>query len=179
MGSRAGLRQVLGSAVDAVDRRPLEVDHLSGNTLEQLRVWHDGRVSQFVLKHFHPEDDWIMRLTHDHAVREVALFRGGIYDRLPPQCYVPMLAAARQGNTWTSLMVDVSAALAVPGELPIAPHALARYVRHLAAVHACFLQDRSLHDPALGLCTLRDWYSPYPWWTIQIPLCNAVNRDSA
>lgn len=155
--SRAGLSQLLGYAVDAVDTRPLEVEHLSGNSLEQVRVWHDGRVSRFVLKHFHPADDWIMRLTHDHAVREVALFRGGIYRRLPPQCYVPMLAAARNGNAWTSLMVDVSTALERSGAAPIAMVDLQRYVTHLAAMHACFLRDRSLQDPALGLCTLRDF----------------------
>jgi hypothetical protein len=98
-----------------------------------------------------------MRLTHDHAVREVALFRGGIYARLPPQCYVPMIAVARRGNAWTSLMVDVSNALERPRDTPIAVADLHRYVRHLAVMHARFLQDTSLHDPALGLCTLRDF----------------------
>ncbi len=71
MISRDGMRRILGHVVDAVECRPLEVDHLSGNTLEQLRAWRRGRESRFVLKHFHPEADWIMPLTHDWAVREV------------------------------------------------------------------------------------------------------------
>ena len=163
----AGLRQVLGHAVDAVDHWPLAVEHLSGNTLEQLRVWHAGRVSHFVLKHFHPQDDWIMRLTHDHAVREVALFRGGIYGRLPPHCYVPMIAAARCGTAWTSLMVDVSTALEGSRDTPLAMEDVRRYISHLAAVHAWFLHDASLPDPALGLCTLQDFVSILAPVTVQ------------
>ena len=114
MISPEGLHGLLGHAVEAVDRRPLDVEHFSGNTLEQVRAWHAGHVSHFVLKHFHPEDDWIMRLTHDHAVREVALFRSGIYARLPPQCYVPIIAVARNGRSWSSLMVDVARLLEPP-----------------------------------------------------------------
>ncbi len=184
MISRDGMRRILGHVVDAVERRPLEVDHLSGNTLEQLRAWRRGRESRFVLKHFHPEADWIMRLTHDWAVREVALYRGGIYGQLPPQCYVPMIAAARNGNAWTSLMIDVSTALERPSDMPITVADLHRYVRHLAAVHAGFLDNTALQDPALGLCTLRDFVEILAPATVQQelaggrthPVLEAANR---
>jgi hypothetical protein len=98
-----------------------------------------------------------MRLTHDHAVREVALLRHGVYARLPHLCYVPLIAAARHGGSWTSLMVDVSPALTAPGDAPIPIADLRRYLAHLAAAHARFLQDASLRDPALGLSTLADF----------------------
>ncbi len=184
MISRDGMRRILGHVVDAVERCPLEVDHLSGNTLEQLRAWRRGRESRFVLKHFHPEADWIMRLTHDWAVREVALFCSGIYDRLPPQCYVPMIAAAPNGNAWTSLMVDVSTTLERPSDTPIAVVNLHRYVRHLAAVHAAFLDDTALQDPALGLCRLHDFVEILAPATVQQelaydrthPVLEAANR---
>lgn len=58
-----------------------------------------------------------MRLSHDHAVREVELFRGGVYRCAPEVCFVPIVAAAREGPSWTSLMVDVSDGLVPAGAL--------------------------------------------------------------
>jgi hypothetical protein len=141
--------------VAAVERAPLEVAHYSGNTLERVTARLHGAERRFVLKRFSIERDWIMRLTHDQAVREVALFRHGVYARLPATCYVPIIAAARDGNAWASLMTDVSPGLAA--DEPLTLDDLRRYLAHLAALHARFLHDDALQDPALGLSSLRDF----------------------
>lgn len=157
MVSPHSLSRLLGGFVDDVERRPLEVEHLSGNRLERLDLQHNGRIASLVLKHFSLEHDWVMRLTHDKAVREVALFRLGVYKRLPLSCYVPIIAAARNDDMWTSLMVDVSDGL-VPSETAvISLPDLELYLAHLAAVHARFLGERSLLQPDLGLSSLRDF----------------------
>ncbi|HEX6289522.1 MAG TPA: phosphotransferase [Herpetosiphonaceae bacterium] len=157
MTSVVGLRAIIGEAVTVVKRSPLPVAHHSGNTLERVIARRRGMERRFVLKRFSIERDWIMRLTHDDAVRELALFRHGIYTRLPDTCYVPIIAAARDGSSWASLMADVTDGLAPADDAPIAAADLRRYLAQLAAVHARFLHDDSLLDPALGLSTVRDF----------------------
>ncbi len=157
MISAEGLTAILGGAVEAVERRPLEVEHYSGNTLEQVCAVWNGQPVRFVLKRFSLERDWIMRLTHDTAVREVALYRGGVYQRLPEVCRVPVIAAARDGQSWASLMTDVSDWLAAPSRAPLPASHLRRYLAHLAALHAHFMNDETLLDPALGLSSLEDF----------------------
>lgn len=156
MLSTTGLATITGGAIASIERIPLAVAHFSGSTLERISVGLAGAEQRFVLKRFSIERDWIMRLTHDHAVREVALFRHGIYARLPEVCYVPILAAARDGDSWASLMADVSPGLA-HGDDSLSPDELRRYLTHLAAVHARFWNAESLNDPALGLSSLRDF----------------------
>lgn len=156
MLSAAGLAQIADGAATSIERVPLDVTHFSGNTLERVIVRMAGAERRFVLKRFSIEHDWIMRLTHDHAVREVALYRHSIYARLPKDCYVPIVATARDGETWASLMDDVSAGLPVANG-PLKLDDLRRYLTHLAAVHAGFMDDETLCDPALGLSSLRDF----------------------
>ncbi|HEY0607881.1 MAG TPA: phosphotransferase [Herpetosiphonaceae bacterium] len=155
MLSAAGLAALVGGAVTSIERASLEVAHFSGNTLERVIVGVAGAARRLVLKRFAIERDWVMRLTHDYAVREVALYRHGIYARLPEICYVPIVAVAHDGDGWASLMVDVSAGL--PSGDSLSPGDLRRYLAALAAVHARFMSDESLRDPALGLSSLRDF----------------------
>lgn len=155
MLSPQGLSSFLGGSVEVVERRPLEVEHFSGNRLERLHVLHNGHAVDFVLKHFSLEHDWVMRLTNDHAVREVALYREGMYQRMPVTCYVPIVAAARNRDMWTSMMVDISAGLIPSGPIPF--QSLEWVLAHLAAVHAQFLGSDLLRRPALGLSSLRDF----------------------
>jgi hypothetical protein len=156
MLSTAGLAQIAGGPVASITRAPLAVAHFSGNTLERVVVTVAGAERRLVLKRFSIERDWIMRLTHDHAVREVALYRHGIYARLPHVCYVPIVAVAQDGETWASLMDDVAAGLpAADGALKLDD--LRRYLTHLAAVHTQFMDDETCHNPALGLSSLRDF----------------------
>jgi hypothetical protein len=110
-----------------------------------------------VLKRYWYERDWVMRLTHDDAVREVALYRHGVYGRLPDECMVPIIAAARDGRMWASLMRDVSDALAVAAEQIIA-HDIARgWLVHLAKMHIRFGDARP--PAAAGLSSLTDFLS--------------------
>jgi hypothetical protein len=153
----AGLAMLIGSSIGSVERRPLDVAHFSGNSLERVIARQHGMEHRFVLKRFAIERDWIMRLTHDHAVREVALYRHGVFARMPNQCHVPVVAAARDGDSWASLMTDVSTGLPASTDAPIAMPDLRRYLAHLAAVHARFLGDDTLLDPALGLSSVRDF----------------------
>ena len=155
MLSAAGLAPIADGAVTSLERMPLDVAHFSGNTLERVVVRVAGTERRLVLKRFSIERDWIMSLTHDHAVREVALYRHGIYARMPSVCYVPIVAVARDGESWASLMDDVSAGL--PADGPLKLDDLRRYLTHLAAVHAQFMADETLRDPALGLSSLRDF----------------------
>ena len=157
MLSADGLASIIGSPVDQVERSPLDVEHFSGNTLEQVRAYQDGRAVRFVLKRFDPERDWIMRLTHDSEVREVALFRGGVFARMPDLLIVPTVAAARDERSWASLMLDVSEWLAPNDDSRIASEDLRRYLDHLAVLHARFMEDESLLKPSLGLSALRDF----------------------
>src|SRR5689334_14886764 len=90
MLSAAGLAQITGGAVASVERATLDIAHFSGNTLERVVVRVAEAERCFVLKRFSIERDWIMRLTHDYTVREVALYRHGIYAQLPSVCCVPI-----------------------------------------------------------------------------------------
>jgi hypothetical protein len=157
MFSAEGLASIIGSPVESVERGAFEVEHFSGNSLESVRAMHNGQEARFVLKRFSIERDWIMRLTHDTEVREVALFRGGVFARMPDLCIVPTVAAARDGKSWASLMVDVSGSLVPSGDAPIDVSDFKRFLDHLAVVHARFMEDESLLNPSLGLSALRDF----------------------
>lgn len=157
--SPAALGELIGARVLEITREPLRVEHFSGSRLEKIRLSHAQGALSLILKQFSYERDWVMRLTHDLAVREVALYRTGIYARMPQSVEVPVLAVARAGETWASLMNDVSPAL-IPAEPPVVPvPVLADCIRALAAVHARFMDDPVLEDPALGLSTLDDFIS--------------------
>lgn len=165
------LSSILGEPVARVTRQPLDVRHLSGNHLERITAGlapdprrGEGEVTgapktrqrSLVLKRF-DRRDWVMRLTHDDAVREVALFRGGLFGRLPQSCRAPILAAARDGDSWASLMADVSPALA-PALVPVVDADDARaWLVCLAELHARFWNDASLARRELGLASLEDF----------------------
>jgi len=157
MLSPEGLATVVGTPVERVTRTALDVEHYSGNTLERVIATSGGREVRFVLKHFSIEADWIMRVTHDTEVREVALFRGGVYQRVPDLCIIPTVAAAREAKSWASLMVDVSEYMLPGGIAPLDLPVLRRILDHLAVVHSRFMEDESLLNPALGLSSLRDF----------------------
>jgi aminoglycoside phosphotransferase (APT) family kinase protein len=152
----AQLAALLDEDVRSVERQALDAPHFSGSTLERVQVRRSDSERRLVLKHFHPERDWVMRLTHDTQVRETALFRGEVYRRLPPQCRVPIIAVARAGDSWTSLMLDVTEALA-PAEGVLAEGDARRFITHLAVFHACFVENRFLLHPSLGLTSLDDF----------------------
>lgn len=165
---RAALSELLGARVQSVKREMLNVSHLSGSELQEIRVEMDAGQTRLILKTFHPSRDWVMRLTHDTLTREAMLFAHGIYARMPQEIFIPVIAIARtsspppllQGEggkgAWATLMRDVSAEL-LPANQPLPqPHAQL-LLEHLAALHAQFWNDAALQNPALGLSSLEDF----------------------
>lgn len=152
-----GLARIAGGPIESVERGPLSAEHYSGSVLETIRASRSGQPVRYVLKRFSYERDWIMRRTRDTLVRESALYREGVYARMPGSCLAPVVATARDGGSWANLMEDVSDWLALGGNTPIPLADLEQYLLSLAALHARFLNDDSLADPALGLSTLADF----------------------
>jgi hypothetical protein len=123
----------------ATAREPLVGgDGLSGATLERLVI--DGQ--PFVLKHFDPATDWLLRATGDAGCRAVALWELGIYDVMPAFLDHTVVGAAREPergpHAAALLMRDVSEWLVPEGDgvIPLARHH--QFLRHLAEQHAAF-----------------------------------------
>lgn len=165
MISPAGLSGLMGAAIESVQRRPMEVVHFSENVLEQVSGLVAGRPVTFVLKRFIPDKDWVMRLTKDTQVREVALYRMGIYADLPTSVWQPTLAVAPQGNSWAALMEDVSEWLSPP--LMVPEPTLSLHLQHLAQIHARFMNDTAVLAPENGLSALEDFVTILAPQTIQ------------
>lgn len=150
------LSELLAARVKSIRREALNVAHLSGNELREILVETDAGQTRLILKQFHPSRDWVMRLTHDTLTREAMLFSNGFYARMPQEIFVPVLAIARSGETWATLMRDVSAEL-LPANQPLSQHNAQLLLEHLAALHAHFWDDAALQNPALGLSSLQDF----------------------
>jgi hypothetical protein len=150
------LSTLLGIRVSSVTTNLWEVQHLSGNELYE--VWLQGVIgeSRFILKKFYPERDWVMRLTHDSQTREVALFLHGIFDRIADDVSSPIIAVAENDGTWASLMYDVSLEL-LPSNQVLDADDARRLIENLARMHACFWDDATLENAALGLSSLQDF----------------------
>lgn len=171
MISSAGLSGLMGATINTVTRTPLDVAHFSGNLLERVSGLCDGRPISFVLKRFSREQDWVMRLTHDAAVREVALYRVGTYADLPVGAWQPTLAAAPDGNSWAALMEDITDWLTSPES--VSDPILHAHLQHLAEIHAHFMSDSSLQDSELGLSSLEDFVTIFTPDTIQRELAGS------
>lgn len=118
-----------------------------------------GRGPSFVLKRVSTAWDWLMRATEDAACRSVTLWERGVLGRLPAGIDHAVLACARDGDGWAILMRDVGACLYV--NRPFGPAANRRFLDAMAELHAAFLEDASLADPALGLCRLEHVYGMF------------------
>lgn len=157
MLSPRGLGELLGRSIDRLERHPFQVAHLSGNRLEKIIAWGDGAQTSLVLKRFDISQDWVMRLTHDDLVREVALYRHGVYAQLPQGIFVPVIGAARDDDTWASLMLDVSDALPPAAATIVSEEDAKAWLGHLAVLHSSFWNDAVLQNPGLGLSSLEDF----------------------
>lgn len=151
------LSRVLEQEVTYVECAPFDVPHLSGSRIERVLAHTSDETIALVLKRFEPQEDWVMRLTHDAAVREVALYRAGVYAQLPTTVQVPILAVARDGDSWCSLMADVSDAVAAGSRSPVDAGDAEAWLTHLAQIHAQFWQGSALAAPSLGLAALEDF----------------------
>lgn len=150
------LGALLGVHVQRVTRQPFEVAHRSANALYEILCDTDAGGSRLILKEFQPQRDWVMRLTHDKLTREAMLFVHGVYARMPAQIIVPIIAVARHGDTWATLLHDISSEL-LPADRVLLPDDSRLLLKHLAALHAYFWNDRNLENAALGLSSLEDF----------------------
>ncbi len=149
---------ITGKKISEVKRSIFENEGFSGNSLEKIiAIGPNGETESYILKHFDIEGDWLMRLTHDAQVREVALFLNGVYQKLPENCIVPILAAAKENNSWATLMEDVSDLLVPSGDAKVSAEDIKGHMEHLAELHAKFMKDESFKDPKFGLCSALDW----------------------
>lgn len=150
------LRSLTGLEIKAVERDPYVVAHRSANELFQIRLETNAGTIRLILKEFQPQRDWVMRLTHDVLTREAMLYVHGLYARMPPEIVTPVIAAARHGDTWANLMLDVSSDL-LPLNVVTSSEDARLLITHLAALHAHFWDDPELQNPALGLSSLEDF----------------------
>jgi hypothetical protein len=125
------LDDVLARAQERVPWSP--DDSKSGARFE--RVVLDGQ--DYVLKDQDPRDDWLLRAAGDPGVRYSLLWEHGLLARMPPVIDHAVVGATFDGTVGKILLRDVSAQLLVPGRA-FDPAQHARYLDHMAALHASF-----------------------------------------
>ena len=125
----------------ATERTVLEeVPGKSGATLERLVI--GGQ--RYVLKHLDLAEDWTMRASGCLRGAPLVLWERGILTRLPGCFNQPIVGAApegrpgAQGGGCALLMHDVTPWLVPATDAPITPAQHARFLRHMAALHAEF-----------------------------------------
>ena len=111
-----------------------EVPGKSGATLERVVI--DGQ--DYVLKHLDLADDWTMRASGCLRGAPLVLWERGILARLPGCLNQPIVGAAREPGGCALLMRDVTPWLVPATDAPIALDQHARFLRHMAALHAEF-----------------------------------------
>lgn len=121
----------------ATGRREVHPDDgKSGSAFETLRI--DGR--RRFLKVVSYQDDWIMRVTGNVDHWEHKVWRGGIYDRLPPSIDHAIVAMALDTTGPAPrlgiLMDDCGAHLIPQGDDPVAELVHVGLIESMAAMHA-------------------------------------------
>jgi hypothetical protein len=108
-------------------------DTKSGARFERVVI--DG--DRFVLKYQDPRDDWLLRATSDPGRRYVLLWERGLLEHLPHVIDHAVIAADWDGSVGRVLLRDVTAQLLTPDQ-PFSADQHARFVDHMAAMHAAF-----------------------------------------
>ena len=133
--------RVAGSVEELVGdgtREPMKTsDSLSGSTFEWVTIDGERRL----IKYLCVDDDWIARATGDLAIRQVELWRRGLFDRLPTELDPALLGVAAwrrdDGRACAALLMrDVSPFLVPSGGdvVPLAAHH--QFLDHMALLHA-------------------------------------------
>ncbi|MEA2529725.1 MAG: hypothetical protein QOG89_1369 [Thermomicrobiales bacterium] len=163
---------VLGEPVGAVRIEPLRSsDSASGVPLFRLVARSTAGEHRFVLKSASPDGDWIARATADSGVREVALFRAGLQDQLPPEIDWPAIdARPATAGGWLLLMRDLDAGpgvrLVPPGDDAVNEEEVAGHLVHLARLHRAFIgREKLLAD--VQLCDTSAWLTMLGFSTIE------------
>ncbi|HEY6429080.1 MAG TPA: hypothetical protein VIX84_17810 [Acidimicrobiales bacterium] len=125
----------LGTLLDRAEQRaPWQPDDTkSGARFERVVI--DGE--RFVLKYQDPRDDWLLRAAGDDGRSYVRLWESGLLDHIPDVLDHAVVAAAFDGTVGMVLLRDVSEALLAP-DAPFTAVQHARYMDHMAALHAAF-----------------------------------------
>jgi hypothetical protein len=146
-----GPRPTLAELLDRAERRePWQPDDTkSGARFERVVIGGE----RFVLKYQDPRDDWLLRATGDPGLSYVRLWESGLLDRLPDELDHAVEAAAFDGTAGMVLLRDVSESL-LPPDTAFTPDQHARYLDHMAALHAEFWGWRD----DVGLTTLDKRY---------------------
>lgn len=124
---------------DATSREVMShPDGKSGVLFERVVVGGE----RFVVKHLHPDDDWIMRASGDVRCRPLLVWQSGLLDQMP-DCidHTIVGAAAGLGRCgWGSaiMMRDVSEWLIPEGDALVTEEQEARFLDHMAQLHAAF-----------------------------------------
>jgi hypothetical protein len=110
-------------------------DTKSGARFERVVI--DGE--RYVLKYQDPRDDWLLRAAGDPGLSYVRLWDSGLLDRLPSVIDHAVVAAAYDGMAEVGMVLlhDVSDAL-ISTEVPVTVEQHARFMDHMAALHATF-----------------------------------------
>ncbi len=128
---RRGLAELLGQAESRTPWVP--DDTKSGARFERVVIGGE----RFVLKYQDPRDDWLLRASGDPGLSYVRLWESGLLDRLPSVIDHAVMAAAFDGTVGMVLLRDVGDALLM-ADAPFAPAQHARFIDHMAALHAAF-----------------------------------------
>src|SRR5271156_5116472 len=119
----------------ATERNELaEVPGKSGATLERVVIGGQD----YVLKHLDLADDWTMRASGCLRGAPLVLWERGILARLPDCFNQPIVGAAPERRGCALLMRDVTPWLVPATDAPITLAQHARFLRHMAALHAEF-----------------------------------------
>lgn len=117
------------------DREPLVGPGKSGALLERARIGGRG----CVIKHLDPDRDWTLRAAGVPAT--AVLWRRGLLDALPACIHQPIIAVAQdesRPSVTVVLMEDVGEWLVPAVDDPVSPEQQARFLDHMAAMHAAF-----------------------------------------
>jgi Phosphotransferase enzyme family len=115
----------------------------SGATLERVVIGGQG----YVLKHLDLADDWTMRASGCLRGAPLVLWERGILARLPDCFNQPIVgAAAIPRGGCALLMRDVTPWLVPATDAPITLDQHARFLRHMAALHAQFWDCGAEYD---------------------------------
>ena len=118
----------------ASSRQPwVPEDTKSGARFERVVIGGD----RYVLKYQDPRDDWLLRATADPGRRYVLLWERGLLARLPEVIDHAVVACTFDDGVGRVLLRDVTDQLLPPGR-PLSAHQHARFLDHMAAMHAAF-----------------------------------------
>jgi hypothetical protein len=132
-------------------REPIDSAGKSGARLERVRI---GGTS-YVVKYLDLDSDWTMRAARIDEVVPVALWRAGALHALPDCIRQPIIGVAQEApGSAVLLMEDVAPWLVPIADDPIPVEQNARFLDHLAAMHASFMDT----DLAIDVVPVRNRY---------------------